>query len=159
MFVFRHNHAGSGGHILHTCFLGSLTGRRSEDLAGLFAPDGVMRIVDMDTGGTFDSACGRAGVASLARSVHENIQLADFRTSGVAWSAGALGYAWTASVRNWGSGPARRTSGRIRIAFAGEGVTRADFAMDARVWRDLVRPQARDVVRGSSTGHDFLLAI
>ena len=118
-----------------------------------------MRIVDMDTGGTFDKACGRAGVASLARSVHENIQLADFRTSGVAWSASALGYAWTASVRNWGSLPARRTSGRIRIAFAGEGVTRADLAMDALVWRDLVRPQARDVVRGSSTGHDFLLAI
>lgn len=159
MFVFRDNQASKCGHVLHASFLVALTSRSNDFLASLFAADGAMRVLDRDTTEILDCACGRAGVASLVRSIHENVELTDFRTLRMSWGPGELEYAWTGVLRNWGFGPARRTSGRIRIEYAGASVIRADLSIEAGVYHDLVRPRACDADDHACPGHDFALAV
>jgi hypothetical protein len=158
MFVFRNKQEDNGGNVLHNMFLKRFTLGGSEDMAALFAPGGLMRILDRDDGHVLDSASGHAGLASLARSIHENVELQDFRTMRLVWTAGVLDYAWTASVRNWGFGAARRTSGKIRMEFAAEGVQRADLSVDVDVYYSLIRPQGC-VWQDGSWRHDLLLAV
>ena len=100
MFVFRDNQSGECGHVLHASFLVALTSRSNDCLASLFAANGEMRIIDRDTNYTLNSASGREGVASLVRSIHENVELTDFSTLRMSWGESAFAYTWTGALRD-----------------------------------------------------------
>ncbi|MFN3892613.1 MAG: hypothetical protein ACK4MV_19630 [Beijerinckiaceae bacterium] len=143
MFLKRHMQDGSAnGYLLHSEFLTCFRARKSDELSAYFAPAGMMRVIDARTGGVLEEANGRDGVRSLARSIHENVEFTGFETHRLRWIAGGVLYGWTATVRNWGFGPARAASGKVRLEFSGGSIRCADFRLDPDLWFELIRPRA-----------------
>lgn len=139
--------------VLQNLFISNFITRRNEENAALFTAAGDLRIIALEDGDEMDSATGRAGVESLMRSIHENVAVSQFRTTGLCRTSQGVDCEWSASIRNWGFGPERRARGRLRLNFAGMSIARADFHVETALWRDLVRPEPFISCDATAQGH------
>ena len=94
-----------------------LVSRDPEGLALCLAPEGRLRVLDAQ-GRVVFCVRGLAEAATYARLFHENVQVEELRAGEARWAGDAFALDWTCLVRNWGSGPAHRTSGVCRGVFA-----------------------------------------
>lgn len=154
MFVVtRMQDSSAFADVLQNLFVSNFITRRNEENAALFTVAGDLRIIALEDGAQLESASARAGVESLMRSIHENVSVSQFRTTGHRRTADGVECEWSASMRNWGFGPTRQARGRLLLSFAGMSIARADFQFEVRIWSELVRPAPFSACDATAQGH------
>jgi len=124
----------------HSDFAELLAAGRAHDFALLFEPDGLFRLRDAATGARLEEGLGAEGIASLARSLHENAQFLGLCCRPEGGLASGCVVRWYARLRNWGCGSTVKASGWLRIETAHARVRVADFAMEQSIYRTIFRP-------------------
>ena len=110
-----------------------IVSRDPEGFALCLEGDGRLRLLDREGRVDF-CARGLSEAAAFVRLFHENVQVEELRVGAPRFAGAAFAFDWTCLARNWGAGPAHRTTGVCRGVFASQAlISELDIVCDAEV--------------------------
>jgi hypothetical protein len=110
-----------------------IVSRDPEGFALCLVGDGRLRVLNREGRVDF-CARGLAEAAAFMRLFHENVQVEELRVGALRFAGEAFAFDWSCLARNWGAGPAHRTTGVCRGVFASHGlISELDIVCDAQV--------------------------